>query len=164
MAKLDDVKWHTGGDFPADVPASAGATHMGMFLAWAAQAGLLATEHEVGLGDTVTALRARTITPGTAIRTACDGVLSGELFSQRGGRFAEAYYDADEGSYLDDYADEFWDTGETIYHVPDSWVSYDRIAARVSERYEVWLAAKGRARGLERARGLGHGHESGADD
>lgn len=143
MEKIDDVTWHTGGDFPAGVSAAAGATHIGMFFAWAVNTGLFATEHEVGLGDTIAGLRARTRMPGAAILTACDGVLTGELFTPRGRRFAADYYDAEEGSYLDDYADEFWDMGETLYHVPDSWASYERIARRVSERYVTWLAEHG---------------------
>ena len=32
--KYDDASWHYGGDFPADLPQAAGATHIGMFLAW----------------------------------------------------------------------------------------------------------------------------------
>ena len=32
--KYDEASWHYGGDFPADLPASAGATHIGLFLAW----------------------------------------------------------------------------------------------------------------------------------
>lgn len=33
--KYDDSTWHTDGDFPADLPPEAGATHIGMFMAWA---------------------------------------------------------------------------------------------------------------------------------
>ncbi|WP_265102660.1 hypothetical protein [Acinetobacter sp. 'aerobic (ED)'] len=32
--KYDDASWHYGGDFPADLPQEAGATHIGMFLTW----------------------------------------------------------------------------------------------------------------------------------
>ncbi|WP_047336431.1 hypothetical protein [Pseudomonas protegens] len=32
--KYDEASWHYGGDFPADLPASAGAPHIGLFLAW----------------------------------------------------------------------------------------------------------------------------------
>jgi len=33
--KYDDASWHYDGDFPDDLPEEAGATHVGMFLAWA---------------------------------------------------------------------------------------------------------------------------------
>src|SRR6266404_3538306 len=33
--KYDDASWHYGGDFPEDLPREAGATHTGMFVAWA---------------------------------------------------------------------------------------------------------------------------------
>jgi hypothetical protein len=32
--KYDDATWHSGGDFPKDLPAEAGATHIGMFVSW----------------------------------------------------------------------------------------------------------------------------------
>jgi len=38
--KYDDASWHYGGDFPDDLPDEAGATHTGMFLAWALLSGL----------------------------------------------------------------------------------------------------------------------------
>src|SRR5688572_23363485 len=44
MEKYDDADWHYGGDFPEDVPEQAGATHMGMFVAWAWSAGLAGEE------------------------------------------------------------------------------------------------------------------------
>ncbi|MGN6118448.1 MAG: DUF7832 domain-containing protein, partial [Rhodanobacter sp.] len=38
--KYDDASWHYGGDFPKDLPDEAGATHTGMFVAWALLSGL----------------------------------------------------------------------------------------------------------------------------
>ena len=38
--KYDDAYWHYRGEFPTELPASAGATHIGMFVAWALLAGL----------------------------------------------------------------------------------------------------------------------------
>ena len=35
LMKYDDWSRHGGGNFPADLPPEAGATHAGMFLAWA---------------------------------------------------------------------------------------------------------------------------------
>ena len=32
--KYDDASWHYDGNFPADLPDEAGATHIGMFLCW----------------------------------------------------------------------------------------------------------------------------------
>ena len=32
--KYDDASWHYEGAYPADLPPEAGATHIGMFLAW----------------------------------------------------------------------------------------------------------------------------------
>jgi hypothetical protein len=38
--KYDDASWHYGGDFPKDLDDMAGATHIGMFVAWCLLNGL----------------------------------------------------------------------------------------------------------------------------
>ncbi|WZB61364.1 hypothetical protein WJ970_29215 [Achromobacter xylosoxidans] len=42
--KFDDASWHYEGDYPADLPESAAATHIGMFLAWALLHGMAGEE------------------------------------------------------------------------------------------------------------------------
>jgi hypothetical protein len=42
--KYDDASWHYGGDFPKGLPQKAGATHIGMFLAWMILNGLSSEE------------------------------------------------------------------------------------------------------------------------
>ncbi|WP_441328174.1 DUF7832 domain-containing protein [Mesorhizobium album] len=32
--KYDDASWHSGGNFPRELPPEAGATHIAMFVAW----------------------------------------------------------------------------------------------------------------------------------
>lgn len=46
--KHDDYTWHLEGDFPADLPSEAAATHIGMFLAWAIHAGCVSDLHRRG--------------------------------------------------------------------------------------------------------------------
>ena len=36
----DKADWHSGGNYPADLPSDNGGTHIGMFLAWAILRGL----------------------------------------------------------------------------------------------------------------------------
>lgn len=140
MTMFDDADWHAGGEFPAELPASAAATHIGMFLAWCAAAGLVRDE---GLTDHLAALHARMLTPGAFALIAADGVLSADLLSEEGAAFAGAYYGLPEeehegASFDDDYVDVFLDDGETIYHVPDSWGSFDRVAPVLDLRYAQW--------------------------
>lgn len=148
MQIFDKASWHSEGDFPADLPPERGATHIGIFLAWCAERGLLAQDDE-DLTDFVDAFNARERTPAALAMQFFDGVVHVDRLSDTGAEFAEAYYDPEratldaggnEVSFFADYGDEFWDDGETIYHVADSWRSYERLAPRITERYEAWLA------------------------
>ena len=129
------MDWHWGGDYPADLPPGAAATHIGMFFAWAAHTALLETS---STADTRT-LQARENTPGAFLIEHCDGALTVEMFTAGAYDFVVAYYDADTESFLDDYIDEFADEVESIYHIPDSWETYSRIAPHIDQRFTQWL-------------------------
>ena len=62
--KYDDASWHYGGDFPADLADEAGATHTGMFVAWALLSGLGGELHTVECPEDMEALNSRAIAPG----------------------------------------------------------------------------------------------------
>jgi hypothetical protein len=149
--KYDDASWHHGGDFPMELPPSAGATHIGMFLAWMllnGQAGALHLQEPVSLAH----LGQRTMTPGQWVLCHCDGKFTDADLSDEGNRFAEVYYAYDEDRYeegeptwLSDYAKSFPDA-ENAYSVPDDWASYDRLAPLLAQRFALW-------RGMELGRG-----------
>jgi hypothetical protein len=139
--KYDDASWHYGGEFPEDLPKDAAATHTGMFLAWALLKGLggeLFVDEEPEL---VQQLENRTITPGQFFLRNCDGKLIDEDFSEQGNAFAEAYFDLQSGDYLADYESLVGDELPSLYHVPDSWETFDRLRPHLDERYSAWLAA-----------------------
>lgn len=142
MQAFDDERWHSDGEFPADLPATAAATHIGMFLAWCADTGLLAQTSAVA--EHVAALRSREITPGAFALAAFGGAFSADDLTDEGAAFAAVYYgypdedDVRELAFDIDYVDEFIDDGDTIFHVPDSWSSYDRIAAVLTARFTEW--------------------------
>ena len=145
----DDAWWHYGGDFPDGLPAAAGATHIGMFLAWMLLNGHGGARHladAAALGP----LRARQVAPGAWFIAQCDEKLTDRDLSDEGNRFAAAYYlyhedrHADgEASYLPDYAKSFPDA-DHAYGVPDDWASFDRLAPILSHRFALW---RGMARG-----------------
>lgn len=146
--KYDDASWHYGGDFPAGLPPAAGATHIGMFLAWMLLNGHGGKGHEGALGP----LRLREISPGGWFLKHCDEKLTDEDLSDEGNRFAEAYYlheesrfEEGEPSFLMDYMNLFPDA-EGAYAVPDDWGSYDRLAPILAHRFALW-------RGMEKGRG-----------
>jgi hypothetical protein len=141
--KYDDASWHYGGDFPEGLATEAGATHIGMFLAWMLLNGHGGALH---LADdaTLALLRERMMAPGAWFITHCDEKLTDEDLSDEGNRFAEAYYLFDEdrheegeASYLPDYSKCFPDAPDS-YSVPDDWASFDRLAPILAHRFAMW--------------------------
>ena len=96
--KYDDSTWHTDGDFPADLPPEAGATHIGMFMVWAL-AQNLRSEHRADYRADVMAQRG---TPGRLLLDHCDGQIIDEDLNDLGSGFAARYYDVDDNLYHKD--------------------------------------------------------------
>jgi hypothetical protein len=138
--KYDDASWHSGGDFPADLPPEAGGTHSGMFLAWAILNRLGGDLHSP---EEVEGLRTRTLTPGQFFLDVCDGKFTAEDFSEEGNAFARAYYDMSRGQYLRDYEYALGAGLPTLYHVPDTWGTYDVLAPVLDGRLRVWRTQRG---------------------
>ena len=141
--KYDDASWHYGGNFPDGLPENAGATHIGMFLSWAALNGLAGDLHVEDFSDDLGRLRGRTITPAAWFISVCDEKLTDEDLNEEGNQFAQAYYAGEnglhliEGSYLLDLSDAF-SASETLYHVPDTWATYDILEPIIRSRYDAW--------------------------
>jgi hypothetical protein len=133
--KYDDASWHSEGKFPEGLPPEAAATHTGLFVAWALLHGLGSDERLDDSPDDVAALRARTTTPGALFLASFDGkLLSGDL-NPTGNAFTAAYFDFDTGSYLADYEEALCGDLPSLYHVEDSWRSYDTLAPILDKRF-----------------------------
>jgi hypothetical protein len=140
--KYDDASWHYGGDFPDDLPDTAGATHIGMFLAWMLLNGFASEELiEDGESD-VASIRERTITGAQFLIKVLDEKLTDQDFSDEGNAFAVAYYRGlnDDSRYVDDYLDTFSVSTTSLYSVADTWENYDRLAPRMNARLIKWNA------------------------
>jgi hypothetical protein len=140
--KYDDASWHYEGDFPSELPQEAGATHIAMFVAWAALNGLVGDYHTVDAAEELALLRKREITPTDWFISVCDEKFTDEDLNAEGNAFARSYYGdrtglhTASGSYLADYEAIFVDA-PTLYHVDDSWGSFDAIAPVISKRFEA---------------------------
>jgi hypothetical protein len=138
--KYDDASWHYGGKFPADLPEEAGGTHIGMFVAWAVLAGLggedLCGEDADG-AEFVAQLKERSITPGAFIFL-LDGKFTDEELNAEGNAFAGVYYAGDQ--YLDDYGATVGGDVSGLYHVEDSWKTFDRLKPVLDRRFAAWRA------------------------
>ena len=88
-------------------------------------------------------LQSREITPTLWFIHACDEKFTTEDLSGEGNSFATSYYGSGEGlhssagSYLDDYCKAF-PSAESLYHVDDSWASFDALSPRITSRLEAW--------------------------
>jgi hypothetical protein len=136
--KYDDASWHCGGDFPSDLPIEAGATHTGMFVAWALLSGLAGDIHVNDSPAALEKLRSRVVTPGAFFLEACDGKFTDEDLNDEGNAFAQAYFDFEHGSYLSDYDKILVGGLPTQYHVADTWENFDKLRTVLDKRLEEW--------------------------
>ena len=141
MTKYDDASWHSGGDFPDDLPPEAGATHIGMFLAWAWSRGLVGDLHITDFPDGLELLRNRTLTPGQLALQACDGKLTVEDLDDLGNAFARDYLESEDATYFADYEATLGQDVPTLYHVADTWANFDKLRPVIDQRFESWRAA-----------------------
>lgn len=144
--KYDDASWHSGGDFPKDLPPNAAFTHTGLYLAWAVLADLGSKELSDDFEEELAKLSARLILPCEVYRV-MDGKLTDEDLSDEGNEFTKVYFELDVGQYLDDYREVLCRGLPTLYHVADSWENYDRLKPILDGRLAEW-----RAEGIERQR------------
>ena len=136
--KYDDASWHYGGEFPKDLPDEAGATHTGMYVAWAFLAGLAGELHTKEFPEDVEKLRSRSVTPGQFFLDACDGKFTDEDLTDEGNAFTRSYFDFDTGSYLKDYEGLLAKGLPSTYHVPDTWENFEKLQPLLNARLESW--------------------------
>jgi hypothetical protein len=134
--KFDDATWHSGGNYPAGLAPDAGATHAGMFVCWALLAGLGGALHVDEFPEHLAILKSRRVTPGVFVLSACAGKFTDEDLSEEGNLFACAYYLTNQ--YYGDYERVVGRGVETLYHVPDTWETFERLAPILDERFEQW--------------------------
>ena len=126
---IDRADHHT---LPPGLPAEAALTHIGIYLAWIVLHGLASEELDAMADD----LRERKETGRDLLLSHAEGKLWDEDLSEEGQAFTAAYY-VDDGGYFDDYRAAFAEL-PSIYHVEDTWASYERIAPRISAAHARW--------------------------
>ena len=138
----DKAKWHSDGDYPADLPQRNAFNHTGFFLGWLIDNDLLDAEITDEFPDAIEAFRRRDTT-GPALYRSFDGALDEYMLNDEGNAFAQCYFDFDTGQYLNDY-DEILSSGlPTMYHVDDTWENYDKLKQRIDQRFNEWRAQRG---------------------
>ncbi len=88
-------------------------------------------------GSEIEKLKNRKVSPSKLYMT-WDGVLLGEMLSDKGFSFAMSYFDFDKGAYISDYEKVFHVTGEQFFTVRDTWDNYDQLRPTIDAAYEKW--------------------------
>ncbi len=151
MAKYDDASWHYGGNFPDDLPEINGATHIGMFLTWFIENGLLSEEVAEDCKDDIERIKDRTLTGAEFLMNNFDGKLTDDDLNELGNNFAMAYYEEEtsfsnsHSDYLGDYAKIFKIKvvnniidQKSLYRIENSWKNYDLLKPCINKRFEEW--------------------------
>lgn len=141
--KYDDASWHYGGDFPPDLPNTAGANHIAVFLAWATLHGLGSASQLSESRKDLVRLKARTLSPVAWFASVYDEQFTDGDLNTEGNSFTRTYYGdidglhTEKGSFLDDYTRCFPGL-PSLYHAPVDWICYDRIAPVLTRRLKAW--------------------------
>ena len=123
------------------LPKGHAATHIGMFLAWAAFNRLLNEYHEQHSTELVGRLRRRQITGRQFFEGACKEQFAEKDLNVEGNSFAEHYYRdtaGKRGAYFADYKKVLAAGLPSFWHVADTWENFEKIAPVITRRYEEW--------------------------
>lgn len=123
------------------LPKGHAATHIGMFLAWAALQGLLNDFHEHHSAALLTDLRRRQITGRQFFEAACKEQFSEKDLNVEGNAFAEQYYRnaaGEKGAYFADYRKVLAARLPSFWHVADTWDNFDKISPVITRRFQEW--------------------------
>jgi len=132
--KYDDASWHYGGKFPEDLPTGAGATHMGMLIAWLFLNGFSTQDDPIDFDG----LTSRTQTPGEFVMNDLDEKFVDIFLSEEGNAFVQSYFQSATAQYMDDYTSILVKDLPTEYHVADTWENYDLLKPAIDQRYSDW--------------------------
>lgn len=72
-----------------------------------------------------------------------DCCLVDDMLSPEGNAFAQAYFELQNGQYMNDYIELLVGDLPSEFHVSYTWENYDIIRARINERYAEWRRSKG---------------------
>lgn len=142
MASIDRIDWHSGGDFPENLPEVNGGTHIGMYLTWIIENNLIGQLH---LDESLTAIQqvqSRQITGRDFLVDMCDEKFWDDDLSEEGLEFTLYYYQGESTenfkNYIDDYCEVLGESVESLYEIENSWENYDKLKPILDKRYSDW--------------------------
>ncbi|MCE9582042.1 MAG: hypothetical protein K8T20_05945 [Planctomycetes bacterium] len=138
---FDKAKYHVQGNYPVDLPPVNACTHTAFFLGWLIDNDLVSKLFLNESGEHIQKFRERRLTP-TEVYSFWDEVLVSSMLNAAGNCFAADYFELSSGRYLRDYEEILGAGLPSLYHVPPSWDNYERISARITERYKEFNGSK----------------------
>jgi|CXWL01.1.fsa_nt_gi hypothetical protein len=146
MSCFDSADWHFLGEaFPTNAPQENGATHIGIYIAWIINTGLVGEFHLEESRNSLEQIKGRIITGRQFLIKECDMKLTEEDISEIGLDFTDFYYQgiAEKASlFLYDYAEMFIKEPMSFYDVEDTWANYDKLSPVIDERFRSWKAVR----------------------
>jgi hypothetical protein len=139
----DKAKYHYDGDFPEDLPDEQAFVHTGLYLGWIIDRDLYSDFFREEDGEAIARFKAREIT-GPDVYEAWDGCLIEDMLSDEGNAFSRHYFDFERGRYLRDYEELLCPGLPSLFHVPNTWESYDHLKPRIDQRYAEWRGRRDR--------------------
>lgn len=136
--KYDDAEFYFLNFETDDLPNEAGATHIGMFIAWLIRHDLVSENLQANAAAELEQVKSKKMTGREFLVDLCDCKLLDDDLSEDGNAFASWYYEA---NYLDDYAQVFKVCGETMVEfcsVADTWKNYDQLSPVLAKRFNEW--------------------------
>jgi hypothetical protein len=142
MGSIDRIDWHSGGDFPENLPEVNGGTHIGMYLTWIIQNDLIGQLHLEDSTEAIQKVKSRQMTGRDFLIDFCDEKFSDEDLNEEGIKFTDFYYQTDSNekfkNYMDNYCDVIGEEVDSIYEVEDNWENYDKLKPLIDKRYAEW--------------------------
>lgn len=136
---FDKAKYHDNSIEQLGLDEEQAFVHTGLFFAWLVNNGLMSNFFCDETGDGIIELKDRKISPST-LYMSWDGVLSGEMLSEKGYNFALNYFDFKKGAYLTNYEYVFNVKDGQVFTVRDTWDNYDKIKPLIDEAYKEWCS------------------------
>jgi hypothetical protein len=139
---LDDAPRHLNAKgFLPELPREAAHTHMGLYLGWAMDRGMMSQSfHGEHAGD-VAAFEEKRLT-GPQLAGRLDGVLRLSLFNDELARFSRLYY-AKTGRFYGDFIHIFLSPiaqARSMYVVADTQENQEKLSRVLDERLDAWRA------------------------
>lgn len=140
--KYDDAEYFFLNFETDTLENEAGATHIGMFMAWMILHEMVSDWHRDEDADAIAKVKSHEITGAQFVIDWLDCKLLDDDLSDLGNAFAASYY---ESGYYGDYMEAMGinnETADDFCRVEDTWANYAKIARVLDQRFDAFKKAR----------------------